>query len=493
MSTMQSLLRDREHFASRRGSEHLVFSGRTRNALVLSRIEYAVFDSLRRCDPGVERTAIKEEAASQIAAAAERPAGDCRRWIDRLESKLVAGGILPDGSGAYRGASPPAYPQRPLNLQAIYLHLTNRCNLKCLYCYNADYRLNGENAKAAELSDAELRDAIDQAADLGALSYTFSGGEPLLRKSAPDLGRFVIGEKRGFVELLTNGTLLHRRDPDEILASFSKIVVSLDSHLPQIHDALRGKGSHGEILKGLRLLGTRDPDRVVLRPVLHRMNLPAFADFIRYAYAEFGIRQVRFSTFVPRHSKDDLIPHLFIRRGDYEELFEAHRDALEDIGVEVETEELCVEGGCGAGGSVISIGACGEVFPCQAMHDDSLIAGNLRERSLADICRGGESLEAMRTITPDMIDECRDCSLASICGGGCRANAFENYGSLYRRNRIQCALDAHRCEQALWGQVDRQRRRAAGASASAAATAAEAPAERCGSRNGSCSGEGCCR
>ena len=61
-------------------------------------------------------------------------------------------------------------------LNSVLLELTYRCNLDCTFCYN-DLDLRG---KRVSLSDYRL--LLDDLAQMGVMSLTFSGGEPLLYK-----------------------------------------------------------------------------------------------------------------------------------------------------------------------------------------------------------------------------------------------------------------------------------------------------------------------
>lgn len=66
---------------------------------------------------------------------------------------------------------------------AILLELTHRCPLRCAYCSNPLALTPG----SSELSTADWRAVLDQAAELGVLQIHFSGGEPMVREDLPDL------------------------------------------------------------------------------------------------------------------------------------------------------------------------------------------------------------------------------------------------------------------------------------------------------------------
>jgi hypothetical protein len=89
-------------------------------------------------------------------------------------------------------------------LPHLDVELTERCNNACLHCY-----INRPAADAAaqgrELTTAQWQDLFRQAADLGALSLRFTGGEPLLR---PDFAELYLRPPPG-----AQGAALHQCPP----------------------------------------------------------------------------------------------------------------------------------------------------------------------------------------------------------------------------------------------------------------------------------------
>ena len=119
---------------------------------------------------------------------------------------------------------------QPALLSAV-IYLTQRCNLRCLYC-SAPFRGTGE------LDTATWRGIIDELAALGCIRIAILGGEPLLRS---DLGDLIahIRERGMTVGLTSNGLLVPRRI--EALKRLSNLVLSLDAP-GAANDAVRGAG-----------------------------------------------------------------------------------------------------------------------------------------------------------------------------------------------------------------------------------------------------------
>lgn len=149
-----------------------------------------------------------------------RTVGDpTERW--RAVSR-AAGGGLRLLAGRLTGA--PA-------LLSASCYLTQRCNLRCVYC---SAPLRG----TAELDTGAWRAILDELADLGCVRVAVLGGEPLLRA---DLGELIAHARgRGLaVGLTSNGLLVPRRL--DALRALSHLVLSLDAPGPS-NDAVRGAG-----------------------------------------------------------------------------------------------------------------------------------------------------------------------------------------------------------------------------------------------------------
>jgi len=84
--------------------------------------------------------------------------------------------------------------------EEVTFELTYGCNLRCVHCYNPTHR-----ALPHELRTIEVLTLLDDLADFGVLSVTFTGGEPSIRPDIADILRHA--RLRGYIiYLLTNAT-----------------------------------------------------------------------------------------------------------------------------------------------------------------------------------------------------------------------------------------------------------------------------------------------
>ena len=145
--------------------------------------------------------------------------------------------------GRRRSATPPP--------AFFAIGLTYRCVCRCEHCYAA-----GRTRDIAdELRTDEVRELLDQAAELGALEVFFTGAEPLLRRDVPEL----IAHARGLgllTRISTNGYLLDDKRVEALAAAgLTQAGVSLDSADPEEHDRSRNlPGLHARALQGIRRL-----------------------------------------------------------------------------------------------------------------------------------------------------------------------------------------------------------------------------------------------
>jgi AdoMet-dependent heme synthase len=114
---------------------------------------------------------------------------------------------------------------------------TQACDLACKHCRASAQPL----AHPSQLTTAEATNLIDQIADLNVPLFVFTGGDPLKR---PDIFQLIRHAASNGVHaaltpsatpLLTRDAIFRMKD-----SGLSRLAVSLDGSLPEIHDSIRG-------------------------------------------------------------------------------------------------------------------------------------------------------------------------------------------------------------------------------------------------------------
>lgn len=131
----------------------------------------------------------------------------------------------------------------------VIFTLTNRCNLKCRYCFNTTTVFN----KKWDLPIEAIYSAIDDILKLRIPVISFSGGEPLVHKDFYKICEY-IKNKPVVSNLNTNGTLIDKSNAHIIAHSFDFVRISLDGP-EEVHDNVTGVNrSYEKTLKGINYL-----------------------------------------------------------------------------------------------------------------------------------------------------------------------------------------------------------------------------------------------
>ena len=175
----------------------------------------------------------------------------------------------------------------PVRLQ---LNLTNRCNIKCRFCWLRDFDATGANYD--EIEPERYLKIIDEASDMGVKSVEITGGgEPLCRADVLDIMKRV--KKHGlYGELITNGTLFTDYAAKEIVKmSWDKVVFSLDAPDADTNDYLRGmNGSFEKTVQTIKLLSSikeeykKDKPEICVHMVLCNKNYDKIAEMFEYVH-----------------------------------------------------------------------------------------------------------------------------------------------------------------------------------------------------------------
>jgi rSAM/selenodomain-associated transferase 1 len=313
-------------------------------------------------------------------------------------------------------------------LREVYLHVTHRCGRACRHCYDA-------NAPAGdELTTDEWRDAIDQCAALGARSFVFIGGDPLIRGDFVDLVDHITGvhgaQARFFFNSLIDGALA--AELNRAGRGLLTPLVSVDG--PRgVNDALRGPGSYDDAMSSIAELLAVGLEPVA-NTVLVRPALPGLGQLAR-ELRKAGVG--RLHLILPHQrgmgcdGPGDDDPGELVPTG--EDLLAAVRELLAvggEVGLTVDNlsswrrrvgkrNDLCA-----AGCRDVSIDPAGRIHACViTAGDPAFVAGSLRDQPLEEIWRTSSSLRLLRAARARDRAECLACPVADACGGECWVQA----------------------------------------------------------------------
>jgi radical SAM protein with 4Fe4S-binding SPASM domain len=332
------------------------------------------------------------------------------------------------------GAAPPRADETP-RLREVYLHLTHRCARDCRHCYDKQ----SETADR-ELATAEWMAAIDQCVALGAGSFVFIGGDPLLRDDFVELIAYITGSHGARARFFFNSLIDEGFARDLADAGHGRLraLVSIDGPRA-INDALRGAGDFDDAVASIAALRAAGLDPVA-NTVLVRPVLPGLVELAHELRAA-GVGRLhlilphqrggagsgdRFTTGDDATSGRELIPT-------GAELLDAVRALLEAAGeVGLTVDNLAAwrrrlgarNDFCAAGCRDLAIDPCGRVHACViTAGDPAFVAGSLRDQPLDDILRSSASLRLLRAARARDRAECAAGPVVDACGGECWVQA----------------------------------------------------------------------
>jgi len=134
--------------------------------------------------------------------------------------------------------------RRRIPIQVV-LCVTNRCNLRCVYCYEEYYDRNYK-----EFTTEQILSLIDELCDMGTKLISINGGEALVRD---DIEVIVdkINKKNILCQLTTNGLLVKKNIP--VLKKVDSLTLSIDGY-GESNDLNRGRGTYEKIIEAFECL-----------------------------------------------------------------------------------------------------------------------------------------------------------------------------------------------------------------------------------------------
>ena len=368
----------------------------------------------------------------------ENRGGDLLRFFEEL--RAVSEGRAPAGEGFGRVAYDFDFTRLPVLGEAA---LTYRCNERCRFCYASC----GTVAACREGSCASAFSAVDQSAagpvPAGELPteawkriihsfkdeakipfFSFTGGEPLLRDDLEDL----VSHARALglrTNLITNGSLATpARAASLKAAGIDTAQVSLESPVPQIHDALCGvAGAWERTMGGIRALRAAGI-LVQTNSTLTTANRESLLD-LPALLSSLGVARFSLNLFIPAGrglGADDL----FVRYSEVGDVVDAVRREARSAGLTFfwySPTPYCLYNpvarglgnkSCAALDGLLHVNPRGEVLPCSSWPES---LGSLLGRRFTEIWFSERAAYFKnKRFAPAA---CADCESFVACQGAC--------------------------------------------------------------------------
>ena len=334
-----------------------------------------------------------------------------------------------------------AQPWRP---RFVVWELTLMCNMRCAHCGSS-----AGKPRPDELSLDEMLKVCDELGVLGCERLTLLGGEPLIH---PHWERVAarIHENGYRPNVITNGWNLDEALCDRIAkARLSIVGISVDG-MRASHDSLRRRpGSFDRIVRGMTLLKERGMPLAVATVVTNDSldDLPRMYELLQEH--DVGVWQLQIGSPLGRLQRDDPVLMRVERLPELLDFIQEKKraggrprvDMADCVGYYSPHELRHRRGippvsgfwtGCPAGIFAMGLDANGDVKGCQSLPSTpAYVAGNVRQRSLADIWNDATSFPHTRQFkVSDLRGDCATCKYGALCKGGCASSAVSRSGSV---------------------------------------------------------------
>jgi uncharacterized protein len=356
----------------------------------------------------------------------------------------------------------PTAPPRPPRVEPLILiyKLTDKCNYRCSYCYD---RVVARPKDAARRS-AAVREMLDRTLPERPVMLLFHGGEPLLEFA--EIRDLVLAYQdfapgRLLFSLQTNISRLDQTKLDFLLEHQFGLSVSLDGHNAGLNSLrmIAARPDPYQLLKDkIRDLQGLRADRLGLLMTVGRHNVSSLTDSL-LAFQDDGFKSVSFSFMhavgpgAVSASPEQLTASMLsiVRAITSKKLNSLACMTLIQWVMRVahgRSGLVCLGSPCGAGSSVATVLANGDVGPC-----DSIFSDDFFHRDVDAYMQGLETdphLLALRKRNVRDLYPCSVCDVRPHCNGTCPGSTVLATGDIQSVDPHECAFYYGLIRELLW-------------------------------------------
>ncbi len=263
-------------------------------------------------------------------------------------------------------------------LKSLHLDVTNKCNMKCRFCY-------AETFVNKELVPLEvLQKTLEEAYEMGVTHYCLTGGEVCADYERLKKIISMIHPEETFINIISNGWGMTRERIWELRGlQVDKIAFSLDSGIEAEHDGNRMPGSFKRVLEAI--------DHVLEAGLLCGISTVVtheslYSEGFRKAYGIAKEKGIRFEVQIAEPvGKWDANRECLITKEDSRYIDNLRENGpVMDNGEKMVRRDIYQRDGvyCKAGSEIMSISADGNCMPCNYIQ---ATLGNIRERTLKEM------------------------------------------------------------------------------------------------------------
>ncbi len=303
------------------------------------------------------------------------------------------------------------------------LHVTNRCNLRCLHCVYESGEL-----KMPDMTLEVVESLIPSLKGMGVDEIHLTGGEPLLNRQI--FAIIALLRRAGFtVRIQSNGMMLNQEKVGKLKeAGLNQILISVDG-LRESHNQFRKNPRSFDAAINAVKICLQNKLFTRVNTVLYQDNLLDLEDLLNLT-KELGVDQHSFFYLAPI-GRGKKIAHKILTLPEWKQAYQKilayakkmdflskikAQDVYHGDNVITEGYDICREDNC-------LIMANGDVYSCVFFVGSPYKMGNIRERSLLDIWRDPW---IWNTLSAPRQKRCGN----KFCGAGCPGMSYLMTGSI---------------------------------------------------------------
>jgi len=346
-----------------------------------------------------------------------------------LEQMVMHGLLVSDNDLA------PAPTENPTVLSA-WLHITDRCNLRCTYCYLPHDWVDMSSETGYAIIDAIFRSAVTH--DYREVKLKYAGGEAMLRfPFIVELHRYarkLANQHTVALDgvILSNGTYITPKIVDTMQSLGLRLMISLDG-LGNHHDSQRsyanGRGTFSDVARAIEFALDYGliPDISI---TVSGRNAGGLSELIEWVLARdlpFSLNFYRENDFSAAYEdlklEDEKIIAGMLTAFKVIEANLPRRNLLASLvdRANLSTPHLRT---CGVGQNYLVFDHLGQVSKCQMQMDKPVTT--VKADDLLSLVRADQL--GIQNMSVEEKEGCRDCEWKYWCTGGCPLTTYQTTG-----------------------------------------------------------------
>lgn len=311
----------------------------------------------------------------------------------------------------------------------VQWHITHKCNLRCVHCYQEDYYEHMSMKKFYECLDKIDEFVQDK---YMTCQINLTGGEPLVHPNFFEMANEIVlrGYKLG---ILTNGTLMTDIAAKKIAELKPMFVqVSLDG-CEETHNKIRGTGAFQKALMGIDMLKKYEV-KVLVSFTAQKQNIQDFSKLVKICH-KHNVDKIWWDRVVTENKGDT--EKLALSTKEFKDLVKKTNRikflySLLRRSIIVSTERALQFNGntacgykCSVGENLLIILANGDIMACRRL---PFVFGNISDGSINEILKASPDYQRLCDLS--IPNDCKNCKDLSRCYGGSKCVTYAQTNSL---------------------------------------------------------------